>query len=211
MTKRIFLTSSVNRVANDIAKKIGGAKNKKILYIYTAGDKQRDEKWQKDDRKALVKAGFEVIDYTIVGKTKEIIKKDLQKVDIVYVGGGNTFYLLEKIQETKCAGVFRDFVKSGKIYISTSAGSIIAGPDIYTFYELDKIKKAPNLKNYQGLGLVDFEICPHWGSPSKKERYLNQRMPHNYNLKNKLIILTDYQYVEVKDDWYKIVEVRHKK
>lgn len=211
MTKRIFLTSSVNRVASDIAKKIGGAKNKKILYIYTAGDKQRDEKWQKDDRRSLVRAGFEVIDYTIVGKTKEIIKRDLKKVDIVYFGGGNTFYLLEKIQETKCAGVIRDFVNSGKIYIGTSAGSMVAGPDIYPFYELPKVKKAPNLKNYKSLGLVDLVIFPHWGRPSKKESYINQRLANNYNFKNKLIILNDYQYVEVKDDWYRIVEVKHKK
>jgi len=211
MIKRIFLTSSVSRVAGDIAKKIGGAKNKKILYIYTAGDKQRDEKWQKDDRKALVKAGFEVIDYTIVGKTKDTIQKDLKKVDIVYFGGGNVFYLLEQIQQTKCASVIRDFVNSGKIYIGTSAGSIVAGPDIYPVYILDKVKKAPKLKGYKGLGLVDFVIFPHWGSDHFRERYLNQRLENNYNLKNKLVLLNDYQYIQIEDDWLKIIEVKHNK
>ena len=211
MTKRIFLTSSINRVAFDIAKKIGGAKNKKILYIYTAGDKRLEAKWQKDDRRALVRDGFEVIDYTIVGKTKETIKKDLKKFEIVYVGGGNTFYLLEQIQQTKCAGLIRDFVNRGKIYISTSAGSVIAGPDIYPVYQLDRVEEAPKLKGYKGIGLVDFVVLPHWGKEDHKERYLNQRLAQNYNVKNKQILLNDYQYIEVRDDFYKIVEVKHRK
>ena len=208
MTKKIFLTSSINKVAADIAKKLGGAKKRKVLYIYTACEKRFGEKWQKDDRNALVKAGFEVGDYTITGKTVETIKKDFKKVDIIYFSGGNTFYLLEKIQQTKCANVIRDFVNSGKIYIGTSAGSVVAGPDIYPVYSLDKISEAPKLKGYKGLGLVDFVIFPHWGSEHFKERYLNQRLAHSYNLKNKLIILNDNQYIEVKDDFYKIVDIK---
>lgn len=208
MTKRIFLTSSVNKVASDIAKKIGGAKKRKVLYIYTACEKRLGEKWQIDDRKALVKAGFEVSDYTITGKTAGTIKKDFKKIDIIYFSGGNTFYLLEKIQQTKCASVIRDFVNSGKIYIGTSAGSVIAGPDIYPVYRLEKVIEAPKLKGYKGLGLVDFVILPHWGGEHFKERYLNQRLAHNYNLKNKLIILNDNQYIEVRDDFYKIVDIK---
>lgn len=208
MTKRIFLTSSVNKVASGIAKKIGGAKKRKVLYIYTACEKRLGEKWQIDDRNALVKAGFEVSDYTITGKTAAIIKKDFKKIDIIYFSGGNTFYLLEKIQQTKCANVIRDFVNSGKIYIGTSAGSIVAGPDIYPVYRLEKVREAPKLKGYKGLGLVDFVILPHWGGEHFKERYLNQRLAHAYNLKNKLILLNNNQYIEVKDDFYKIVDIK---
>lgn len=212
MLKRIFLTSSVKLVASDIAKKIGDPKKNKLLYIYTACEKQRGEAWEKADRRSLVKAGFEVIDYTITGKTKEIIRKDLKKVDLVYFGGGNTFYLLEKIQQANCAGVLRDFVNSGKIYIGTSAGSIIAGPDIYPTYRLDKVSEAKDLKGYKGLGLVDFVILPHWGSEHFKKRYLGlKRLAHNYNTDNKLILLNDYQYIQVEDDWFKIVEIKHKK
>jgi len=211
MIKRIFLTSSVNFVARDIAKKIGGAKGQKLLYIYTAGELKKGEaQWQKDDRQALSRAGFEVIKYTITGKTRETIKKNLKKVGIIYVGGGNTFYLLEKIQQTKCAGVIREAVNAGKIYIGTSAGSIIAGPDIYPSYSLDVINEAPNLKGYKGLGLVGFVVLPHWGSANFKERYLKNRLAHSYNEKNKLILLNNYQYVETRGDWYRIEEVRHK-
>jgi len=211
MTKRIFLTSSVNLVAKDISKKIGDTKNKKLLYIYTAGELKKNAAWQKQDKRALVKAGFEVIEYTITGKTKEAVKKNIKKVAAIYFGGGNTFYLLEKIQQAHCANVIREAVNAGKIFIGTSAGSIIAGPDIYPTYSLDNIEKAPNLKGYKGLGLVDFIVLPHWGSEHFRDRYLNQRLAHNYNTKNKLILLNDYQYIEVRADWYHIVEINHKK
>lgn len=209
MTKRIFLTSSVNRVAADIAKKIRGAKNKKILYIYTAYEQKMGEQWQEDDKKALSKAGFKIIEYTITGKTRKNIAQDIKSVDIIYVAGGNTFYLLEKIQETKCANIIRDYVNRGKIYIGTSAGSIIAGPDIYPAYELDNISEASKLKGYKGLSLVDFVVMPHWGSDHFRSRYLDKRMENNYNTKNKLILLNDYQYIQIETEWYKIVEVKH--
>ena len=210
MTKRIFLTSSVKLVARDIANKIGGARNKKLLYIYTACEKNLGEAWQKSDRKALVSAGFKVFDYTITGKTKEVIAKEVKGVDVIYFGGGNTFYLLEQIQLTKSADVFRKAVASGKIFIGTSAGSIIAGPDIYPVYKLDKVKEAKKLRGYKGLGLVDFVVLPHWGSEHFKSLYLNKRLAHTYNTKNKLIILNDYQYIQVESDWYRFAEIAHK-
>ena len=209
MTKRIFLTSSVKLVAKDIAKKIGGAKNKKLLYIYTACEKKLGESWQKDDRKSLVNAGFKVFDFTITGKTKEAIAKEVKNVDVIYFTGGNTFYLLEQIQLTKSDEVFRKAVSTGKIYIGTSAGSIIAGPDIFPVYRLDKAREAKKLRGYNGLGLVDFVVLPHWGSNHFKSLYLKQRLAHTYNTKNKLIILNDYQYIQVEADWFKFVEIAH--
>lgn len=208
MTK-IFLTSSVHLVAKDIAKKLGGAKNKKLLYIYTAGEKKLGELWQRTDRQALVKAGFKVFDYTVTGKTAAMIKKDIQKVDVIYFGGGNTFYLLQQLQLTKSINIFRDAVKAGKIYIGTSAGSIVAGPDIYPSYRLDNVKQAPRIKGYKGLSIVDFVVFPHWGSEHFRSRYLNQRLAFNYHTKNKFILLNDYQYMQVEGDWYRMVEIKH--
>jgi len=209
MIQRIFLASSVNFVAKDIAKKIGGAKNKRLLYIYTACELNLGESWQKDDRNALVKAGFKLIDYTIPGKTTAAIKKSIQAVDGIYFTGGNAFYLMQQIQLTKSASIFRDAVKIGKIYISTSAGSVVAGPDIYPVHSLDRMQAAPKLKSYKGLGLVDFVVLPHWGSGHFKNNYRLERLADNYNTKNKLILLNNYQYVQIEDGWYRIVEIKH--
>ncbi len=135
------------------------------------------------------------------------MRNDLKDVDVIYVSGGNTFYLLEKIKESHFDKVVKDYVKKGKIYIGTSAGSIVAGPDIYPVYYLDAAKEAKKLKNYKGMGLVDFTILPHWGSKHFRKRYLDQRLKHIYKIGYKLILLNDNQYVSIIDDNYKIIDI----
>lgn len=205
--QRLFLTSSVCFVADDIAKKIN-QKNLKLVFITTPVEgEEGDLQWLEDDRNALIKAGFLVTDYTITGKTKAEIEQELSKYDVIYMSGGNVFYLLEKIQESKSADVFKKLVNDGKIYIGTSAGSIIAGPDIYPLKDLDNINQAPNIKGYEGLGFVNFVIFPHWGNPLFKERYLNLRLQENYNVKNEIVLLPDGSYVLVEDNFCKIIRV----
>ncbi len=209
--KRLFLTSSSRFVASHIAKDLKlSSTNNRLAFIKTASEAEEgDLQWLKDDRKGLTDAGFDVFDYTITGKTADQIKADLKSVDIIYFSGGNTFYLLEKVQESKCTPVIREFIlKERKIYMGTSAGSVIAGPDIYPTYYLENMVKAPNLKGYKGFGLVNFVVFPHWGSDHFKNLYLNHRIEHAYTEKNAIILLTDYQYARVEEDWYKIIEVK---
>ena len=180
-----------------------------LVFIDTAAEVEKgDLQWLKEDRKALVKAGFNVSDFTISGKSEKDIRSRLDNIDIIYFSGGNQFYLLEKIQESSCSQLIYNYIKNGKVYIGCSAGSIIAGPDIYITRFIDEISNASKLKSYKGLGLVDFVVFPHWGSKDFREIYLNERLRNSYNQKNKIILLTDYQYVRVKDDWYRIVDVK---
>lgn len=207
--KRLFLTSSVAYVAHDIAKRIN-KEGLKLAFILTPTEvEEGDLQWLKKDRKALIDVGFKLTDYTFTGKTKDEVKNFLKDFDGIYMSGGNTFWFLEKIQQSKSADVIRDFINSGKLYISTSAGSIIAGPDIYPTYRITKAEKAKNLKGYDGLGLVDFVVFPHWGNELSyfKDNYLNHRLEHAYNKDHKIILLTDNQYIIVEDDWYKIIDV----
>lgn len=208
--KRLYLTSSVNFVAKRIAEDFNLAEGKnKLVFITTATeDEPHDSNWITNDRNSLKEAGFDVFDYTITGKNESKIRVDLKDADFIYVEGGNTFYLLEKAQQSGFINVIRDFVlNQGKIYIGTSAGSIIASRDTYPTFFLDDASLAPNLKGYEGFQLVDFVIFPHWGSDKFKDRYLNQRLEHSYKGNSEIILLRDNQYVEVKDDWYRIVEV----
>ena len=207
-TLQIYLTSSVHLTAADIAKKIGRAKTKKLLYIYTACENKLGRPWQIRDKKALLKAGFTLIDYTLTGQTPAAIKKAIASADGFYFTGGNTFYLLQQIQLTKSASIIRNAVKAGKIYIGTSAGSIVAGSNIYPSYNLDNVKAAPKLKGYKGLGLTDLAILPHWGSKNFKAEYLGSKIAHNYNTKFKYLPLNDYQYLKIQDDGYRVIDVR---
>lgn len=206
--KTLFLASNAATVISDIAKKSDLSKtNRKLVFINTPAEAEEGDKlWLKEDRAALEEAGFLPFDYTITDKTEKQLRKDLSGTDFIFVSGGNTFYCLEKAQESGFIKVVRDLVlKENKVYIGSSAGSVIAGPDIHPAYNLDDASKAPNLKGYKGFGLVDFVSLPHWGSEKFKNLYLNKRLDVAYNTRNKIVLLTDHQYAYVKDDWYQIV------
>lgn len=208
---QMFLTSSVDCVAHDIAKRIE-TKGKKLVFIYTAAEVEEgglNADWCQADRQALVEVGFEVSDYTITGKTQKDLATDLSQFDFIYMSGGNSLYLLQQSQITGFAEVIRDLVlKLEKIYISTSAGSVVAGPDLYPTHRLDDPELAPNLNGFKGFGLINFAILPHWGSDHFKDKYLNRRLPHAYLADSiPLLAITDRQYVWVKDEKFEIIEV----
>jgi len=207
---RAFLTSSVNMCAKEVAAEIGKT-GQKLAFIYTAAEiDTRDKSWEEDDRQALRDAGFLVTDYTITGKNRKQLANDLSDFDAIYMSGGNSFYLLQQSQKSGFIDVIRDLViHKGKFYIGTSAGSIVAGPDIYPVYCLDKAEKAPNIQGYQGFGLVNFCIFPHWGSDHFREKYLHQRLDDAYKTNQvPIVILTDTQYVRVEDDSFSIIETK---
>ena len=208
--KRLYLASSIDRTGVDIGKDIGrDPKKLKLAFISTAAEiEEGEKKWLKDDKQGLERAGFNLFEYTITGKTPERIKEDFKDVDIIHVNGGNEYFLMQEVIKSGFDRFVNKWVDSGKIYIGSSAGSIIMGPDMGPTYTKEDIERAPELKNLKGLGIVDFVILPHWGQNHFKDFYLQYRMKHNYKPKNKLILLNDWQFVKVEGNMYKIVDVR---
>lgn len=208
--KRIFLASSIDVVAKAIAaeiKKEFGANKWRLLFITTASELKQDKSWQNKDRQSLVDAGFIVTNFTVTGKTVAEIKSAIRAADIIHFEGGNNFYLLKQLQKTNSVKIFKLAVEKGKIYIGSSAGSVIAAPDVFPMRTLDNMAEAGPLPNYKGLSVVDFLTFPHWGNDRFKDRYLNQRMENAYPGDDKIVLLRDNQYVSVKGDEYKIVAV----
>lgn len=208
--QRLFLTSSGSTVISDIVKTIGTSiGGKRVAFITTASETEKGDKiWLRNSKIFLTDVGCDVFDYTLTGKTPQQLQRDLVGINIVYVEGGNQLYLLQQIQQSGFAPIIRELVKDGVIYIGSSAGSQVAGPDLYPVYRADRAAKAPLLKGYQGIGLVDFVIFPHWGSEEMKEEYFNHRLYHAYTTKHKIILLTDRQYIRVEGEIYRIEEVK---
>ena len=206
--KTLFLTSSVNAVAHDIAKKLDLSSKNKLVFITTAAEPESgDKSWLENDRKSLVDAGFDVSDYTITGKNGDQIEKDLVDYDFIYMSGGNTFYLLQQSNKSGFTELIKKFVyEIGKTYIGTSAGSIITGPKCPDYLlDEDEVLASEKQKGYE---LVNFTIVPHWGSSYFKELYLQGRLEIAYKIDQvPLLILTDNQYVWIRDDKIEIVDV----
>lgn len=207
--KQLFLASNISVTAKSIINDLSGdIRGQKLVYISTASEPDEGDKtWEKHDMEIFAGAGFDVTEYTLTGKTPEQVDTDLKDADVLVVAGGNPFYLLYHVQRTGFKDVAERHVNEGKIYIGSSSGSLVAGPDLSIAHRQEAIIKSPGLQSFEGMKLVDFVTFPHWGSDMSRELYMHHRLELAYNMRNKIILLTDKQYVHVKDDWYRVQEI----
>ena len=91
----------------------------------------------------------------------EKIRGKIDAADCIYVGGGDTVYLLEKWKQTGVDKLLINAYNNGKIICGLSAGAICWFTDIYTDYEIMRGQSSEyTLK--KGLGLLDGLACPHF-------------------------------------------------
>jgi dipeptidase E len=213
----LFLTSSIEiqGIGESIRNRIGHNHALKTAFIMTPaeGDANQDDlSWVDGERSRLNANNFVTFDYTITGKKIDQIQNDLKDIDVLYVTGGNEFYFKDKCNQSGFKQFVQDFVNSGKPYISSSAGSIIVGHDMSALLNLSDTSKLPQPLDVTGLGIVDFTILPHWGSDNFKNEWLSKNsFEYMYESKSPLIALNNFEYIEVIDDQYRIIDVRNEK
>lgn len=197
--KRLFLCSSFADVANlfvDYVKE--DLQGKTIAFIPTASLTESIRFYVEKGKKALEKAGVIVEEVEITQLSKEEISSRLHKCDYIYITGGNTFFLLQELKRKGVDKIIAEQVELGKLYIGESAGAIIASPDTEYMKSVnfDPIEKAPELKDYNSLDLVDFYIVPHYGNfPFKKK---GEKVVQLYNEKLQLIPISNKQVILIE-------------
>jgi dipeptidase E len=191
----IFLTSQAARVMDEVVKKFPRPqKGMKLAFIPTAGDPYGGNKpWMDADRAKLVDLGFEVEDFDLKGKTEAEVREALEKVDVIFVAGGNTFHLLNEANKSGFSKVVPELVKKGTIYIGSSAGSYIACPSIVHAGWKHADRNQVGLKDLTGLGLVDFLVVCHYES-KWKEIVEAGRKSTPYPVR----AITDEEFIEIR-------------
>ena len=167
-----------------------------VGFIPTASELDDDRWYMEKDRTAITNMGFNVVNIEISSESKTEITDKLAHVDAVFVAGGNTFYLLQKLTEKDVLSNLADFARH-KTYIGASAGSCIACPSIDYLDKLDDKNQAPLLVQYNALNLVDFYILPHYNSKDKYTNGANQIEATYPN--RKFIKLPDNQAIIVNE------------
>ena len=166
----------------------------KVAFITTAAfGEEGDPAWLEYYRS-------QIEDLDLKGKAERELHETLSLSDIIFVNGGNTFYLLKYIRESGFDKIIRNFSNNDKLYVGVSAGSIVTCPTIETAFWANADKNNVNLRDITGLNLVNFIISPH---SKEEEREIIEK--EIICTKYPTVLLTDQQAVLYINGKYKIV------
>jgi len=151
-------------------------------------------------RKELIDLGMKNIS---IFSLKDKKFNDQSSYDVIYVCGGNTYAILNRMRITGIDNFIKKAIdKDGSIYFGVSAGSIIAGPNInIAGWGSEGDENEVNLKDLTGFNFTNISIFPHFKTHLKREveEYKNKA-------NNPVIELTDDEAVFIHDSDYKIIK-----
>jgi dipeptidase E len=162
-------------------------KSKPMLYIPIAMDPKRHPysecfKWIK-----RYFSEFNFSNIKMITDLKEIKKSDLDKFGSVYIGGGNTPYLLKELKESGFYENLKYLINKDIPIAGGSAGAIIFAKTIIPSLSADENKVG--LKDFSSLNKIQtYDLDAHYESSMDKEirRYMKE-----YKIK-KVIALPEY-------------------
>jgi dipeptidase E len=128
----------------------------------------------------------------------------LLAADAIFLGGGNTFYLLHHLREKKLLGKLRAYARDGGLLMGLSAGSILMTPNVSTAEvpSLDSDDNDVGVRDYAALGLVPFEFSPHYRGGRRVDEELRE---HSKRSKNPIYACADGEGIVVRDGQIRFV------
>ena len=93
----------------------------------------------------------------------EKMKGKFEKADMIYVGGGDTVFMLKSWKESGLLSLIKEAYERGVILAGLSAGAICWFTDMYTDSE-EALGEGEKYAMFKGLGWIDATISPHYGA-----------------------------------------------
>ena len=167
--KRLLLASYGVGALPELAD--GKTEGLRFAFIPTAaGPDAEAREWVQSDRRQLEKLGCEVSTLDLARVAAAEVEAALRAVDGVFLAGGNSYLLLWHARRSGFAELASPRVEAGELlYVGTSAGAMVAGPDLAPAANLDNRREAPELESSLALGLVPFTVLPHDQDPEARE------------------------------------------
>lgn len=95
----------------------------------------------------------------------------IRAADVLFVGGGNSFRLLKRLQELELLEPVRELVETGKLaYMGSSAGANMACPTLRTTNDMPIVQPV----SFAAFGLVPFQINPHYFDPDPQSTHMGE-------------------------------------
>ncbi|WP_233236653.1 dipeptidase PepE [Bordetella sp. LUAb4] len=137
--------------AVELVRELAGVRSK-ALFLPFAGVTTTWDDYTAKVQQALAPAGL-----TLTG-AHTVKATDLDAYELVIVGGGNTFQLLQQARQRGWLHAIRRAVAAGMPYMGWSAGANLACPTICTTNDMPIVDPG----GFDALGLIDMQINPHY-------------------------------------------------
>ncbi len=179
-----------------------GKKNPTLLFIPTASRDSRG--YFEVAKKHFSAVGFKSVDalyLTDKSLSKEAIAQAIMSHDAIYVGGGDTLYMMRLWRKLGVDAMLKKAYEEGIVLSGLSAGSICwfssGNSDSRKFTSgSDKLIKV------KGLGLIDALHCPHYDVESFRQADLKRMMKTTPGV---ALALDNSTALEVVDGTYRII------
>ncbi len=147
--------------------------------------------WLKSDRQKLYDSGIKQIEDVDLRKvTKTQLDKILADKDIIFVSGGNTFFLLYWARQSGFDTLIKKYVKRGVLYVGASAGSYLVCSSIEMALWKEPERDRFGLADIKGIGFAPFLMMAHF---EEKYRSLVDKMAKTTTLP--IVAITDKQAI----------------
>lgn len=201
-------TEKINSLFNEIIDH-----SKPLLYIPLAVDcneKPYDScyRWITEEMSKVDLNGIEMIN-----TFEELADKDFNDFCALFIGGGNTFRLLEGLKRTNSFEKIRNYVNNNGIVYGGSAGAVIFGKDINSILSTDD--NIVNLEDTTGYNVLNNKslFCHYTNKKSKLTEAENEKMQQeitdsliNFSKnKGEVIALPEEDTIFINDDKVEII------
>jgi dipeptidase E len=169
-----------------------------------AGADAETKEWVQADRRQLESLGCELTTLDLAGVEGDEVAAAVRGLDGVFLTGGNSYLLLWHACRSGFADLVTPLVESGELlYVGTSAGAMVAGPDLGPAANLDNRREVPELESSVALGLAPLTVLPHDNDPEARALHDEIVAAHP---SVRFVRLTDDRAVLVRGDSMEVVD-----
>lgn len=199
MVMKLFLASEIKNSTNmkNLEKFVDGFEGKTIAYIATAANGEKWGSWKGGgtiQEFEKTKAQIDIIEFEVARWNRDM--GVIENSDIIFLAGGMTGYLLYWLRRVGLDKRLPVLLKQGKILVGSSSGSMACGYNRVAEWFIGEEEVGAGI--IPGLGLVNFDVYPHY-----REDLLPQIK--QYWKRGELYLLKDNEAITVVDEQIEVL------
>jgi dipeptidase E len=209
---KLLLTSnglSNESIANALFDLVGKKPEETIIaFIPTAMNVEEGEKnWFVNDLQNIINHHVKELDIVdISALPKDIWEQRLERADVLFFSGGNSFHLMHWIIKSGLRDQLNALLET-RVWAGISAGSMVTNPTLF-FSSSDKKTYYEKLFGYdisEALNYVDFYTRPHLNSPHFPHASEESIKAKSKDTQTPVYALDDYSAVKVDGDKAEVI------